>query len=344
MRPPSKLRRLEALIGAGAMALTVTSCTSSTRSPSSRPAQDRACAITAAPAGPVTIPLKVAGSSPGTTGLLTAPVCVDGQGPFPFLVDTGQAVSVISPTLADRLHLHRSGKVSLGAVSCQADTPAAAVASWSVGGLPLDTQHLAVAPVPDTELAQAPQGVLGSDVLGRFDAIRVGYRNDQLTMVAPEAALPAQPTLVRGATRPVSAELVSGTPTAVVPLVVVQSAAGTLASAPVTLGRGHPTPFVVDSGSPTSSVGTSVARFAHLAAAGTFGPAPGVGCPPSSAEVHSGPWAVGSLELPSMPLVRASDVTIAGQVIAGTVGTDVLARYGSFVLDYRSAQLILGGR
>jgi hypothetical protein len=344
MRSPSSKRRLCALVAGLIVAVTFTSCTSSAASSSLRSATLQACAITAATAGPVTVSLQVAGSAPGGAALFSAPVCVDGQGSFPFLVDTGQAVSVISPTLAGQLRLHRRGNVSLGAVSCQLDAPSATPDHWSVGGIALDTQKLAIASIPGTDLAHVPDGILGSDVLGRFDAIRVDYPSHELTMVAPEAALVVQPTLVRGVTTPVSSELVSGAPTAVVPLVVVQSTNGTLASAPVSFGRRPSAAFVVDSGSELSSVDVALARSARLAGAGILGPAPGVGCSSPSSAVLSGPWALGSLRLVSMPLVRASYVTVAGQVASGTVGADILGRYGSFVLDYRSAQLILGGK
>lgn len=345
MRSPSRVRRLGVLaVGVGVlMAVTMTSCSSSTTSPAPRPATDRACVVTATPAGPVTLPLQVAGSTASAADLFSVSMCIDGHGPYPFLVDTGQAVSVITPTLADELHLHRAGKMSLGAVSCRSGAPAAVLDKWSVGGVSLDAQDVAVAPVPDTDLTEIPDGVLGSDVLGRFDTIRVDYPSHQLTMLAPEAGLPTQPTLVRGATTPVSSELVSGTPAAVVPLVVVQSTSGTLASAPVSFARGALAHFVVDSGSAISSIDSSLARSLHLTGTGNLGSAPGVGCPSPNLEVHSGAWRLGSLRLPSIPLVSMSYVRVAGQIAAGTVGADVLSRFGSFVLDYRSAQLILEG-
>ena len=55
------------------------------------------------------------------TARMTIPVMVDGQGPFPFVVDTGADRSVISRTLAARLHLPAGRPVRLHATSGASD-------------------------------------------------------------------------------------------------------------------------------------------------------------------------------------------------------------------------------
>lgn len=276
--------------------------------------------------------------------MVTAPVCIDGQGPFPFVIDTGQPVTTLSPTLVSRLHLHSSGSISLGASSCRSDAPEVSVASWSVGGLSLAAQQVASAPMPNLGFGeQVVDGLLGADVLGRFSVIRVDYHTDQLTLVAPEAAPPKLPTLIPGkAGRSFSPTLVVGTPRAVIPVTVVEAPTGTLTSASVTFGNHGAVDLVVDSGEPDSALGTNVARLMHLAPAGSVGPGGGVGCPPTVPQYRSGGWTVGSLHLASTTLNAVGYATVAGQAAAGTIGADVLAAYGSFVLDYRSAQLMLG--
>jgi len=348
-KPPDRqprlwVRRFVTLAAGLVAAATMASCTASSRSSvgSAPVASARSCAFSTAPSGPVTISLDAAGVA--GSHLVTAPLCIDGRGPFPFVIDTGQSVTTLSPTLVNRLHLQSSGSISLGASSCRSDAPEVSVASWSVGGLSLAAQQVASAPMPNLGLGgQVVDGLLGSDVLGRFSVIRVDYHTDRLTLVAPEAAPPKLPTLIPGKPgRSFSPTLVVGTPRAVIPLTVVESPTGTLASASATFGNHGALDLVVDSGEPDSAVGTNVARSMHLAPAGSVGPSGGVGCPPTVPQYRSGGWAVGSLPLASTALNAVGYATVAGQATAGTIGADVLAGDGSFVLDYRSAQLILG--
>lgn len=302
------------------------------------------CALSKSPVGPVTVN-GTSSTSPTGVKLVIVPVCIDGRGPIPFVVDTGQAITTVNPQVADRLHLHSSGTVPLGASACSVDAPAETVASWSVGGLSLAPQQVASADLPNLDVGgDAIGGLLGSDVLGRFGAVRIDYRTDQMTVVAPEAAAPTKPTIIQGeAAKLASPTLVVGTPRAVIPLTVVESPTGSLASAPVTFGGRPAIKEIISSGAVDSTVDTSVVNSVRLAPAGSVGPPSGVGCPASVPQYRSGSWAIGSVQTAPTTLGAVNYATVGGQVADGTVGADVLTGYGSFVLDYGSAQLVLGG-
>ena len=61
------------------------------------PVFEKSCAPQPGPAS--VVPVRVVRAA------IVANVCIDGEGPFPFLVDTGGATSLVDSSLAARLHL-----------------------------------------------------------------------------------------------------------------------------------------------------------------------------------------------------------------------------------------------
>ncbi|WP_454717149.1 retropepsin-like aspartic protease [Caulobacter segnis] len=94
---------------------------------------------------------------------LTVDTYVNGEGPYPFMVDTGANSSVVSIELADALKLERQGQTVLHHVAGSAVVDRATVRSLKVGGR--EQRDLPVSLV--TEATLGAKGVLGLDWLGR---------------------------------------------------------------------------------------------------------------------------------------------------------------------------------
>ena len=103
-----------------------------------------------------------------------APIEFNGSGTQQFVVDTGAAVSIISPLLARSLHLanaHRSVDFS-GAFGCPVNLAEVKSGPWTLGSTSLPPQMVASIPASGIKIA----GVVGSDVLSRFGAVVIDYR------------------------------------------------------------------------------------------------------------------------------------------------------------------------
>ena len=60
-------------------------------------------------------------------------------------------------------------------MGCTGTAQPVAVASWSVEGVALAPQQLTAATLPEIGGRGEPVGLLGSDVLGRFGAVRIDF-------------------------------------------------------------------------------------------------------------------------------------------------------------------------
>jgi len=226
-------------------------------------------------------------------------------------------------------------------VSCIATAKAIKVTKWSMGGVHLTSSQLLVAKIPDQGLRRPPLGIIGSDVLSRFGAIRVDYGTKKLLLAEPEAAAPAVNTYITGRkTTPIPAALVVGTVTVSTPLRVLESPTGTQVVASVTVGA-QTEQFTVDSGSVRSAISSSVAATLNLVAGKGKQALSGVGCGAKGSVYASGPWAVAGATLAVVPLTSRAFAGTANAGISGVLGSDVLATEGSLVVDYQSAYMWL---
>lgn len=288
------------------------------------------------------VPLVLTHAGGGTAPYVG--VCVNGHGPYSFLVDTGAAVSLVDTQLVDALQLP-SAQPSANAfgIGCLTASQQVTIDRWSMGGVALAGQTVLTASVPGFGLSRAPAGVLGSDVLGRFGAVRLDYAHRKLSVLAPQAAPPAIASILR-ATAPLPEApplLVHGSPQGAL-LTVLRSTHSALVTAATSFGQGAGTPFVVDTGSPVSVVSPGLSRSNALGAAGRSVSSQGVGCQGSVPVVHSGAWTAGGVALASRSLASVSLAGSLGSPVSGTIGSDVLSGYGSVVIDYRTGVLWLG--
>lgn len=93
---------------------------------------------------------------------MTAPVLVDGRGPFAFVVDTGANRSVVASEIAQALGLRPGGPVQLHSIAGTQRVETARVGRLQVGGLV----------TTDLRMPILPRASLGADGLIGLDALR----------------------------------------------------------------------------------------------------------------------------------------------------------------------------
>lgn len=272
-------------------------------------------------------------------------VCINGKGPYWFVLDTGASTSVVTTQLAAALDLAPVGSAPAPvAIGCVLADSRVAIRNWSLGSIPLSPQDVLSAEIPGFGLGSAPAGVLGGDVLGRFGAIRIDYRASKLSVLAPEGPAPAHATYLSAtpSLEPPPPLLVHGTARAEAFLTVLRTPTSALSSISTVFGNRTPYQFVVDTGSALSTVSSPAAGALQLTkTATTTTGSPNVGCQGTFDEVGSGSWSIAGVRLAHASLAL---VTLAGSKNApsGTIGSDVLSHYGSVVVDYRTGILWLG--
>ena len=283
--------------------------------------------------------LGLARSSLG--GLPTVAVCIDGKGPYRFLVSTGSGSSVVVPALARSLHLGKGDRTAIRGVTCVTSAQTVKVSNWSMSGLRLSPQELLVAKVPRDQLSTAPRGIIGSDVLARFGSVRIDYRAHRLMLLGSEGAPPKGNLYVLGqAKAAVPSGLAAGKVELAASLRVFESPQGTIVAAPVKIG-GHTEQLAVDTGSAGSGLVPAVATSLKLGTRGHKASFSGVGCRGEAPTYSSGAWSLGGSALPSASLVARR---IAGSVnggLQGVLGSNVLSADGSVIVDYAGAHLWL---
>jgi predicted aspartyl protease len=272
-----------------------------------------------------TLPVHVVRYATGRT-LVLAGVCLSGQGPFDFVVDTGASTTVIDRSVADRVDLgDRSAPFTITAIgSCRRSVVVAHTARWSVGGVDLAPQPVIVGPLRIPYLPTVV-GLLGSDVLSSFGSVRFDFSAQTLTLAS-------------GRQHPLSASVAPGT--GQIPMgVQVQSERHGLTlvrpSVPVTI-NGSPADFTLDTGAATTVVAPALTRsLAGLK--GREGGEAGLSCPVTNTYYRVSAWRVGSV-----PLAPATVASTDIGPIPGLLGSGTLEHYSPVVVDYRDGYLRLG--
>lgn len=129
-----------------------------------------------------------------TDGRIVVPVSISGTGPYPFVLDTGSNLSVVSDALAGRLGLSPVARVSVSSPSGLEERLVVAAAQVQAGGLALD--RLLASVVSEAAIratAGEVDGLLGAEALGDR-AFTLDYRagrlewDDELPPPVPETA------------------------------------------------------------------------------------------------------------------------------------------------------------
>jgi len=293
------------------------------------------------PGGAQRLPITVSTVAGQVTEMIN--VCIDGQGPFPFIIDTGAGESVIDAHLAKRLHLTRQGATSaIEGVGCEAEATPVKLASWSAAGAVLAPQTLTAATLPDFGTKGQPVGLLGSDVLSRFGAVRIDFVHQTLTLGSTEGPADSG-NQVTGPTGPApGVNLTQGETGTTVPATSVLVPGAASLEVQLRLGHNRSHIFVVDTGSSQSVVGDALAKQDHLAHTNQAQRQTTV-CSTITAPLDkSGAWSIPGVTLHPQDLGVVSFGPISSNGTAGLLGSDQLKRFGWVILDYTGGRLVLG--
>jgi Aspartyl protease len=302
-------------------------------------AEGAGCLTSVASVPGATVPVGIV--KEGRVRVVLVGVCIDGQGPFVFALDTGASSSFVAQALATRLNLPASGAVvTTGVVGCRA-APVQPVgfASWSAGGLVLDPQSVVAGHLGKDDDGLGLEGLLGSDVLSRFGAIRIDYRNQTLAVESTEGAAPgAAITSVAGPMGSPTAFDLMTAPRVDVGIDVVSVPGATVAAALIR-AAGHLWLFIVDTGSAWLVVGTVLAKTAKLDTVSKI-TLSATNCH-SVVRVYASTRGLrlGSYRLRPQALYGLPGTNSPG--IDGLLGSTVLSRFGVLVVDYSEGRLLL---
>ena len=302
------------------------------------PVFEKSCAPQPGP--PSVVPVRV------VRAVIVANVCIGGEGPFPFLVDTGGSTSLVDSSLATRLHLALvDGPRTVSSFTCWRQISFAAVPRWSVGNTTLLPQTVEVGGVRSPALPNL-DGVLGSDTLSSFGAVRIDYRQQTLTL-GPQSA-PLRSDVAGGSGPPsVSASLTEGTSFASpMPVKVVSE---TLSPHHLRLTEVRPTvdlsiganrfTLTLDTAAGATNLGPSVVKKLGLAPAGAPGAAyAGLDCRVVVNHYTMGPAMLGKVQVPEQTV--GSNFIPSGTV--GVIGSGTLINYSPVLVDYTDGELFLG--
>ncbi len=222
------------------------------------------------------VPVSVTSSASGE--VVRVGMCIGTRGPYPFVVGTGVSTSVIDTSLASALHLKAAGSAKLGGSGCTVKARLVKVPAMRIKGISLAAQPMAAVRLKSWN-GQSAYGVIGSDILGRFGAVRIDFARGLLSVPGGEGPAPVGHEFRLGT--PTSAPppaLVKATPRAVVPMTVVVSPASIAPFTNVSFGSLGPYAFVVDTSSPTTTVASSLVAVLELRKSALTAPLAGVGC------------------------------------------------------------------
>jgi hypothetical protein len=279
-------------------------------------------------------------------------VCINGGGPYPFVLDSGAESSAIAKPLADKLGLVAAGSVEhFAGVGCTVAAQPVAVQSWSVSGLALAAQSLAALPLLGMGGAGEPDGLLGADVLSRFGAMKIDFVTSTLSLAGPEGPV-AGASGVAAVANPAAAlpaaVAVKG-PSTQIALTVVDGAGYVAALMAVDFPRDPGWLFAVDTGSSRSGLNRASINGGNFGVTGLVERATSVCARVRAPLVNSGAWStpqsyiVRNFTLPAVALAEL-DLGGSGAQINGLLGADVLAHYSYVTIDFAGSRLVLGPR
>jgi hypothetical protein len=305
------------------------------------PASDGCTAATALSGGGTSVPIEVSTVAGQVAELVN--VCIAGQGPFPFVLDSGAGQSTIDAHLARRLHLPSAGPPeTFAGVNCTGTARPVSVGQWSLEGVDLAPQELTSATLPQIGGKGEPVGLLGSDVLARFGAVRIDFAAGDLLLPGPQGQPLPSGAPYTGPTGPAPAPALTEGGGTTVPLTVSSLPGDVSLSVRVRFGGGPRRSFVVDTGSSQSVVATSVAGAESLLRTNLAQRQATVCSVVTVPLVHSGQWSVPGQPLYPQLVGDTSFGAISSGGTAGLLGSDQLKRYGWVVLDYAGGRMVLG--
>lgn len=305
------------------------------------PATDGCTAATALAGGGSRVPIEVSTVAGQVAELVN--VCIGGQGPFPFVLDSGAGQSTIDAGLARRLHLPSAGQSeTFAGVNCTGTARPVSVDQWSLEGVDLAPQPLTSATLPQIGRKGQPVGLLGSDVLSRFGAVRIDFAAGELLLPGPQGQPLPNESSYTGPTGPAPAAVLTQGGGTTVPVTVSPFPGDVSLNVRVRFAGGPRRSFVVDTGSSQSVVSSALARAQSLPRTNLAQRQATVCSIITVPLVHSGQWSVPGQPLYPQLVGNTPFGSIALGGTQGLLGSDQLKRYGWVVLDYSGGRLVLG--
>jgi hypothetical protein len=129
-----------------------------------------------------------------------------------------------------------------------------------------------------------------------------------------------------------------------IPVTVSNFDEGKAVFANVCVGGKGPFPFFIDTGSAGSEIDAGLAEELHLRKVGKAQVAGGAGCSFRTQPVRMPAWSVAGVPLEGQTFGAVDDAAIykaSGAV--GTIGSDVLARFGAVQIDYKTETMTVEG-
>src|SRR6185437_3966974 len=218
-------------------------------------------------------------------------------------------------------------------VNCTGTARPVTVGQWSLEGVNLASQDLTSATLPEIGGRGEPVGLLGSDVLARFGAVRIDFAAGELLLSGPQGEPLPNEASYTGPTGPAPAPVLTQGGGTTVPVTVTPLPGDVSLSVRVRFGGGPGRSFVVDTGSSQSVVSTSLARAESLRRTDLAQRQSTVCSVITVPLVHSGTWSVPGQPLHPQLVGDTSFGSIASGGTQGLLGSDQLKRYGWVVLD-----------
>ena len=136
---------------------------------------------TTAPNGRLDVAIKVLRH--GRQVIAVVPVTIDGKGPYTFALDTGASRSLMDTGVAKRLHVPRKGTAGkIAGINSVSKAALVKVTTWQVGQIDLPATTIVMSNIPFGNAYAGIQGLLGSDMLSRFDVVTIDYAKQQLRL------------------------------------------------------------------------------------------------------------------------------------------------------------------
>ena len=255
----------------------------------------------------------------GAQPLMLLPVSVNGEGPFEFVLDTGAGTSLLTPELADRLKIERTGAKQGHTAGGPVNALLATADSFALGEIRRDDVDVAIMDLSHIGRAVGPrlEGDLGYNFLKHF-RLTIDFRVLELTLEDPRRLERFSP--------PARAEVAIRLGQPSKPLVLI----------PVFVGGQGPFQFAVDTGTSTSSISPELARDLNLRST-PVGPVTtgGAHLALNAARVES--LRVGGAEMRDVDVIVGDFLTMlsqaAGAKLDGIIGYNFLRHY-KVVIDY----------
>lgn len=263
-------------------------------------------------------PLRILTPSPAVSQIF-AGVCLDGHGPYPFIVDTGSSRTIVDAALARRLGLVSAAAAS-GMRAC-GGTARDATVRLSAGPFVFGQDRQVL--ITGLASPSAPlMGILGAEELSSLGIDRIDYQAQTLTVPAPAAGGAAPASLSAGTSHPIRLQ---------------PSGDFQLMSAAAGDARGQ---LLLDTGAQGTTLTPAFARQARLARASpvTTRTYAGAGCTRPVTYYTARDWSIGGFPLVPQTVGSVPDFLVAD----GSLGSGTLQRYSPVVIDYRHHELLLG--